>query len=164
MYRKILVPLDGSPLAETVIPHVRMLAESQPTEIFLLQIVVDPIYDLILSGPKLAAATHDRASTQRVQSQNYLNHIAACLREHGIKVTTIVCEGVVAETILAYGEKFQVDLIILAAHGVNTPSGWQLGNVTYRIVHDAQVPVLLVRPKQSGFKHAQPPLALTQSN
>lgn len=164
MYQKILVPLDGSALAETVIPHVRMLAESHATEILLLQIVVDPIYDLILSGPKLAAATHGCASNQRVQSQNYLDRVATCLREHGITVTTIVCEGVVAETILAYGEKFQADLIVLATHGVNTPSGWQLGNVTYRIVHDAQVPVLLIRTEQPVFKHTEPALALTQSN
>ncbi|MBI5301485.1 MAG: universal stress protein [Chloroflexi bacterium] len=163
MYRKILVPLDGSSLAEGVLPHVRMLAENFDAEIVLLQIVVDPIYDLLLSGPKLAAATHDSGSTQHPRSQSYLDCVAKPLREAGLEVTTMVCEGLVAETILACGERFQVDLIVMATHGVNTPSGWQLGNVTYRIVHDAKAPVLLIRAQQPSFPGAELAMA-TQSN
>lgn len=147
VYRKVLVPLDGSPLAETVIAHVRMLADCCGTEILLLQIVVDPVYDLVLSGPKLATATHAQVSAQRAVSQEYLNRIAANLATQGIQTTTLVREGVVAETILSCAEEYHADLIALATHGVNTPTGWQLGNVAYRIVHDAPVPVLLIRTR-----------------
>lgn len=144
MYRKILVPLDGSPLAETVLTHVRTLAENQDTEILLLQVAVDPIYNLFLRGPKLAAASQDCQSIQHADSQKYLDHVAARLREQHLQVSTHVVEGIVTDAILDFAYKQRADLIVMTTRGTNTPNGWQLGTDAYRIVHDAKMPVLLV--------------------
>lgn len=154
MYRKILVPLDGSVLAETVLPHVRMLAENHDTEILLLQVVVDPIYNLFLCGAKLAAASQSGASIRHAESRAYLNQVATRLQPAGIKVSTHIAEGIVTDVILNCARDNQVDLIVMTTRGTNTPSGWQLGTVAYRIVHDAQVPVLLVHTKQAPLDQA----------
>lgn len=162
MYQKILVPLDGSPLAESVLPHVQMLAENHAAEIILLQVVVDPVYDLLMVGPKLATASRAQAPTLRITAEHYLNGVALQLRAQGLKVTTLVSEGIVAESILACGAQAQVDLIVLATHGVHSPGNWQLGNIAYRVIHNAPVPVLVIRAKQPTFKCVDSSMAFTQ--
>ncbi len=162
MYEKILVPLDGSSSAESVLPHVQMLATTHNAEVVLLQIVVDPIYDLLLTGPKLAAATHDRVFSRRTITQHYLDCLAARLEEAGIRVTTVVCEGIVVEKILDCAHQVQADLIVVTTHGISSPSHWKLGNVTYRLVHDSDIPVLLIRTKLPSFKRPEPAMAITQ--
>jgi len=162
MYQKILVPLDGSSLAESVLPHVRALASTHNAEVVLLQVIVDPIYDLILIGPKLATATHEGMFSQREGAQTYLDCLALQLREHGVRVTTLIAEGMVVEKILDCAKQVAADVIVLTTHGHSLSCRWKLGNVTYRLVHDSEIPVLLVRAQQSSFQKPEPALAITR--
>lgn len=156
------MPLDGSSLAESVLPHVQALATTHHAEIILLRIIVDPIYDLLLTGPKLAAATHDQAFSQRGITQSYLDCLAMRLRKNGVQVTTLVAEGLVVEKILECAKQVNADLIVLTTHGFNSPSHWKLGNVTYQLIHDSELPTLIIRAKQPSFKQPEPALAVAQ--
>ncbi|MBI5031135.1 MAG: universal stress protein [Chloroflexi bacterium] len=164
MYQKILVPLDGSSLAESALPYVEALAATHNAEIVLLQVVVDPIYDLLLTGPKLATATEDHLFSQRAITQRYLDCLASRCTEKGIRARTMISEGIVADKILDCARRVEADLIVLTNHGFNSPSQWKLGNVTYRLLHDSEIPVLLIRSKQPSFKELKPALSVTPVN
>ncbi len=144
MYKKILMPLDGSILAETVLPHVQALAERDDSEIMLLRVAVEPMYDLLFTGAKLAAATRENAKARYLEAKIYIDSIGAGLKQSGFKVTTEVREGMVADAILGCAEESGVDLLVLSAHGHGKHEGSALGSITYRIVHGAHVPVLLI--------------------
>ena len=96
MYQRILVPLDGSQVAETVLPQAQMLAECAGAEIILLSVLVHPGYDYFIPEPALATAAYQN---QLNEMKAYLERTAVRLGEHGLQVQTEICEGRVAEAI-----------------------------------------------------------------
>ncbi len=144
MYKKILVPLDGSPMAEQVLPHVQMLAERFGGQVVLIQVLSEPTFDALFTGPKLAAIAHENAISNRCKSNVYLDRISAQLQNAAVQATTCVLEGPVAETILACAEQLNADLIAICTHG---HGGWvsrMRGSVTYELLHDVKIPVLMI--------------------
>ena len=146
MYRKILVPLDGSHLSEAVIPQARMLAQCGGGEIILLRVIVGASYDYLGADAALARSATD---AMRVEAQQYLDRIAKSLKLNGVKVSTVLREGAVADSILDYAEANLVDLIAMSTHGRSGLGRWLIGSVADRVVHGATIPVLLVRPHPS---------------
>ena len=139
MYRHILLPLDGSELAEQAIPFAVAQAERFSAELILLQ-AVEPI----LYTRNLAAL--DEARQQRLKrAGDYLGGVAANIRERGIQVQIEVTEEAPNAAITRYSETNQVDLIVLCSRGRSGPSRWLMGSVADRIVRGANVAVLLVR-------------------
>ena len=144
MFKKILVPLDGSELAEAVFPQVRALAEEAGGEIALLRVPVYPILDIPASNPDLISALYDEIDDAVLA---YLARTAARLREGGLTVTAELRTGFVADTILAYAESIGADLIAMSTHGRSGLARWLIGSVAERVVQGARVPVLVIRPK-----------------
>ena len=146
MYRKILVPLDGSELSEAVIPQARMLAQCGGGEILLLRVIVAAPYDYFGADVALARSAAD---SMRTEAQQYLDRMAKYLKLNGVKVSTVLREGAVADSILEYAETNLVDLIAMSTHGRSGLGRWLIGSVADRVVHGATIPVLLVRPHQN---------------
>jgi len=144
VYKRILVPLDGSKRAEQILPHIVPLGRLDQAEIILLHIAVDPFYDTILTGPKLAQATHEIIETLRPAVQFYLGELAAEIEANGLTVNTKVCEGITATGILDCADQVRADLIALSAHGRGGWNEMPLGAITEEIIHRAHVPVLLI--------------------
>ena len=157
--KTILVPLDGSALAEQVLPSVRMLAPILGAKVKLLQVVLemDQYYlamDFELSG-SLASQRGQQPSpwdVLRQSAENYLERQAAQLRAAGIETTFEVRLGAPAEVIVEVAEREQATLIAMATHGYSGIKRWALGSVTDKLVHVANVPVFVVR----GMEH--PPI------
>ncbi len=143
MYKKILVPLDGSELAEAVLPQARMLAECGAAEIVLLRVTSYPVYDTM---PADAGLVESMIEAIRNEAQQYLDRMAADLKQLGVTASAVVREGAVADNILDYAHRNGVDLIAMSTHGRSGLGRWLIGSVADRVVHGAQVPVLLVRP------------------
>jgi nucleotide-binding universal stress UspA family protein len=148
MYKRILVPLDGSPVAEAVLPQAQMLAECSGGEIILLSVIVHPHYDYYIPDPALAATVHN---TEHEESKAYLERMAAQLSAKGTPVRTELCEGRVAESILDYADSMQADLIAMSTHGRSGVGRWILGSVAEKVMRGAKVPILLVRPPHAGL-------------
>jgi nucleotide-binding universal stress UspA family protein len=144
MYKKILVPLDGSAVAETVLPHVQDIAERGGSEILLLSVTVEPSYDLLFTGAKLAAASMENEMAPDLQAKIYLKSVGARLEQDGLDVSTEVRTGRVADTVLSYADESGADLIVLCARGRGQHEGFALGSITYRVMRGAHVPVLLI--------------------
>ncbi|MFN2165877.1 MAG: universal stress protein [Anaerolineae bacterium] len=147
MYKRILVPLDGSALAEAALPHAATLASRFDAEVILLRVVVSPYAivapDLVLAGydPDLQALTNE--ATQ------YLGRKSQGLAEQGIRLKEVLCEGPVAEAILDHAVSLDVDLIVMSTHGRGGVLRWVYGSVADRVLQGATCPVLLIRVRET---------------
>lgn len=142
MYRKILVPLDGSKVAEGVLPHAKLLAYSEGAELILLTVASNPAMDILFSDPGLAEAA---IQEQEERSKSYISDIENDLKAAGFKTSTLMRVGSVAEVILGVAEELQVDVIAMSTHGRTGPARWLLGSIAERVVHNSKIPVLLIR-------------------
>jgi nucleotide-binding universal stress UspA family protein len=142
MYRKILVPLDGSKVAEGVLPHAKALAYSEGAELILLTVGANPALDFAFSDPGLAQSA---VQEQEERSKKYIDGIEGDLKAAGFKTSSLLRFGSVAETILEVAEELQVDAIAMSTHGRTGPARWLLGSIAERVVHSSKVPVLLIR-------------------
>ncbi len=142
MYRKILVPLDGSKVAEGVLPHAKELAYAVGAELILLTVGANPAMDFAFSDPGLA---QNAMAEQEERSQKYIGEIENELKAAGFKTSTQLRVGSVAEVILGVAEELQVDVIAMSTHGRTGPARWLLGSIAERVVHNSKVPVLLIR-------------------
>jgi nucleotide-binding universal stress UspA family protein len=144
MYRKILVPLDGSDVAEAVLPHVEMLARANNSEVILLRVAVNPAYQFAMTDPSIVGVL---VSNMEAETEAYLKRMTAQLTERGLSVSAEMAEGNTAECILKIAEEKGADLIAMSTHGRSGVTRWLIGSVADRVVRTAKVPVLLVRPK-----------------
>ena len=147
MYKKILVPLDGSELAECVLPHVESIAEGCGVESVVFLRVVEPFY-MPSSGD---GAIFGEEDIKRINSENkagaesYLNELVSRTKYDGVTVKSEVLAGKAADIIAEYATQKEVDLIAIATHGRSGVSRWVWGSVADRILRSACVPVLMVR-------------------
>ena len=151
MYSKILVPLDGMELAECILDHVRAIVTGGQVSKIVLLTVVEP-YEKGLPSTTwggVISAEHGAALAinSRAEAKDYITKVADKLREEGMLVQPVVIQGRVAEGILDYAIKNQVDLIMMTTHGRSGPSRWALGSVADRVIRHSPIPVLIVSPK-----------------
>lgn len=156
MYQKVLVPLDGSKLAESVLPHVEMIVKASDAEV-ILTTVTERInarsYNIQLAPasetlPVLEPVVKMPVAVGKMQRQGekYLNRIAKGLTRKGVKVRTSVLLGNPAYEIQSLAEEEGVDLIIMSSHGRSGHSRWALGSISDKMLRASQVPMLLVKP------------------
>ena len=142
MYRKILVPLDGSKTAEGVLPHAKALAYSEGAQLILLTVAANPALDYAFSDPGIAQQAEEE---QQARSKKYMAQVESDLKAAGFKVSLALRVGAVADMILQTAEELQVDVIAMSTHGRTGPARWLLGSVAERVVRNSKVPVLLIR-------------------
>lgn len=149
MYQKILVPLDGSKLAECVIPHVEEFATHCGTNEVVLVSVTERVQGY-RPTPDYSQPVGERLIPEAVgrkekQAQRYLSRVAKGLEAKGLKVQTEVLLGNPAQEITLYAEYRGCDLIVMASHGRSGPSRWAHGSVADKVFRASCVPVLMVR-------------------
>ena len=148
MYKKILVPLDGSKLAEAALPHARALAKCMDAEIVLLRDVGVPMYTASPLSPTTTVKVYS-AELIHTQVCNTLKELAIPLRADGLTVSSETCgEGLAAESILSCATRRGIDLIVMSTHGRSGVTRWLMGSVADKIVQGAKAPVLLIPPVQ----------------
>ncbi len=143
MYKRILIPLDGSPLAEQALPHAIAHAEHFRAELILLRVLIPLSRGHGPSEPSLRRAEEATA----IIATEYLERIAAGIQD-SIPTQVTIIQGHPHLEITKYAEAEQVDLIVMSARGQSGISRWLLGSVSDRVVRGANVPVLLVRARK----------------
>jgi nucleotide-binding universal stress UspA family protein len=143
MYKKILVPLDGSPLAEAVLPHAQALARSEGAEIVLLRVAVTPARYLFAHNP---AGGDNIIHMIEKEAKDYMKAEVSKLQDEGVRVTGMTREGVVSEEILEAADETHADVIAMSTHGYLGVKRWLLGSVADRVVHHSHIPVILIHP------------------
>jgi nucleotide-binding universal stress UspA family protein len=149
MYKKMLVPLDGSELAECVLPHVKAIATGcNVAAVVLLQVVEPPP----ARGTEGIIDYGDWQDANMKIAREYLARVQSQLILEGLKVESQVLEGMAAEAVATFAKGSGVDLIAIATHGRSGISRWVFGSVADRVLRSSGVPVLMVRPAQCELR------------
>jgi nucleotide-binding universal stress UspA family protein len=148
--RRVLVPLDGSPLAEAIIEHVVRIGRIMDFEYTLLR-VVDPAA-LGLSPRDEETTDSTMLQPLKDRAQMYLDRQAEELRAQGLQVEAVVTVGEPASSILAYARAHGSDMIAMATHGRGGVSLVLLGSVADKVLRGASLPMLLYSPG-AKFRH-----------
>ena len=146
MYQHIMVPLDGSELAECVLPHVRTIVEGCNVVKVTLVRVIEPFH--IRGGIEVRIPPEERQKLEEHSidhAREYLEKIAESLREEGVAAQSEVLHGDVVDKLIEYANTNGVDLIIISTHGRSGIGRWVWGSVTDRILRASCVPITMIR-------------------
>ena len=183
-YNKVIVPLDGSKLADSVLPHVEKIAKGCSIPQVILITITEPVQVKTPVGERLERLP------ERMQSQilyygnvstttsgivvpgslkdlpvtigkmaktgyDYLARQAQQLQEKGLQVSVAVLIGNVAEEIVRFAKSENADLIVMASKGRTTLRRWDVGNAAEKVFRSTDIPIFLVKPPP-GFKETKP--------
>ncbi|MBL7165210.1 MAG: universal stress protein [Dehalococcoidales bacterium] len=153
MYQHVMIPLDGSELAECVLPHVEAIVTGCSIGRATLVRVVTPLK--LIGGVESHISPEERHRLEEdsiALATGYLEEKAQPLRERGVLVECAVLFGSVIDQLVDYTINHEVDLIIIATHGRSGVSRLFLGSVADRILRASPVPVLMVHAHGSEAK------------
>ncbi len=144
MFKQILVPLDGSALAEAILPQVTELARVHDAELVLLRVALAHAFP---------GADPTEAQLQAVrESEKYLEEVEKELKARGLRVATVVRYGQAGEEILDHAAFAGIELIAMSTHGRTGVSRWVLGSVAEKVLRASTTPLLLVRAPGAGVR------------
>ncbi len=138
MFKKILVPLDGSALAAKILPYVTDLAKTHQSQVTLLYVYYPQV------GEATPGVIQEAVAQEAKRCELFLAEAAKDLKAQGLAVEFACVEGQPAREIIGYAAKHGFDLIALATHGKGEVA-WVLGSTAEKVVTHATVPVLLYR-------------------
>jgi len=154
MYKKIMVPLDGSELAECVLPHVEGFITCVQVETVVFVRVIEPTpvrYSLIGGGANtdyskivqenITAVDEERKSA----ATGYLRGVISRVKQDGVKMKEDVLIGQVADRLVDYVADSKIDLVLIATHGRSGVSRWVRGSIADKVLRASRAPVLMVR-------------------
>jgi nucleotide-binding universal stress UspA family protein len=142
MYERVLVPLDGSRLAEGILPFILQIASPLDLEVALVH-VARPIAPQAIEGTR--HFTVDDVAARLKEAHDYLAPVAAQLRERGVRVTTHARHGEPVAEIVAAARETGSGLIAMTTHGRSGFARLLLGSVAEAVLRQAEMPVLMMR-------------------
>jgi nucleotide-binding universal stress UspA family protein len=142
---RILVPLDGSVLAEQALPLAADLAGRGDASLILCRSITRPRDGGGVAASRGSSSGAASTSHSRVPAEVYLASVSQHLTRLGLAVTSVVGAGPAADTILACADEQQAELIVMTTHGRGGLGRWVFGSVADRVLRGAPIPILLVR-------------------
>jgi nucleotide-binding universal stress UspA family protein len=149
MFDPVLVPLDGSLLAECVLPHVVAIARAFDAKVILLRVL-----DKNQASEKAQLFDLLNWQINKTGAKLYLEKISASLQKSGLRIETAVLEGLVSESITEYALSRGIKLIILSSHGRSGLSQWGISSVTQKIIFSAPTSVFIIRAHQPAHSES----------
>jgi len=147
MYNKILVPLDGSKRAEAIMPHVEEMADRYKAEVIFLR--VEELH-VMLEWDEVVDLENcrDKFDTRKKASEAYLSQLKTKFRDKGIRADARVVHGPVVKSILTAAEEMDVDIILMASHGLSGVRRTFYGSVTAGVLQKIDRPLLIIRTRR----------------
>lgn len=142
MYRRILVPLDGSTHAELALDVAVAIARKCGAKLVLMRVAGHPVTHFYVEATDVVAVPSDD-SVEHCAA--YLAEVTRRLEADGLDADYVIGEGMAADEILRQSATLEADLIVIATHGRSGLGRWMLGSVADRVTQGASVPVLIVR-------------------
>jgi nucleotide-binding universal stress UspA family protein len=149
VYQKILIPLDGSELAECSLEHAKAIAQGCRVPNVIIFRAMEPLPVPNLPPLAEAGGVSVRRDIEREQQEakGYLLKVQNQLKTEGMTSQAVTVEGAAAEGILTFAENNNVDLIVMCTHGRTGLSRFLFGSVAEKVSRHSRVPVLLVSPE-----------------
>jgi len=151
MFKKILVPLDGSEVAAKILPYVEDMAKNQNTKVTLMTTSHFPGAVGLITQNTLKQIQAD----EKASSEKYLGRIASDLQTSGLDVDWVYKEGLASTQIVATAEEQNADLIAMATHS-DGEVAWNLGSVSEKVMKQTTIPVLLLPVKEMDLPNVRP--------
>ena len=145
MAKKILVPLDGSKLAERALEQAEIYSKALQAEVILIRVTENPLKATPEAGPAMEKKV---AGESKDQARSYLEGVVSGLKGKGIKGRSVVGDWPPFSAILGLAHKEDVDLIVMSTHGRTGLSKVVLGSVAEKVLYATKRPVLLVKPER----------------
>ncbi len=146
MYKKILVPLDGSKRAEAILPHVKNLALCFKAEVILF--IVMELGHLLVHDEIIGMSTYQERLDQQIKEiESYLASLLEQFREEDIKVKTLIGDGPVVKAILDAAKSENADLLGMASHGRSGLSRTFYGSISAGVLQRIDRPLFLIRSR-----------------
>lgn len=152
MFKHILVPLDGSPIAEQALPVAARIARTMHSTLVLLEII-NPLDTMGVS------MLHLQEQSILETERQYLQNTALSPELAGIEVKIQACIGIPAEQILLAAEKAPIDLIVMRSHGLTGLKRWAMGSVAQKISRSSPVPILILQEDEQLLHQVRTPEA-----
>jgi nucleotide-binding universal stress UspA family protein len=145
MFNKILVPLDGSKLAECVFSYVEDIAKMRSSIVELIT-VYEP-FEMPPHGGMVFDEEDEKEYNEygKKKTETYIRKIKDFFQSKGIETKATLLVGKAAECLVDYAQGQGIDLIIMATHGRSGVERWIMGSIADRLVHYSTIPVLLIR-------------------
>jgi nucleotide-binding universal stress UspA family protein len=148
MIKKILVPLDGSEVALSVLPTVAEIAQKLDASLILFH-AINPIVGTF-PGTETWSADPRFLDDQKQAAEQFLGRAAEELKGKGLDVATLVAIGPSVDTIVRAAEENEADLIAIGTHGHSGIKRWVIGSVADAVLRRTHLPCLLLRPADTG--------------
>jgi nucleotide-binding universal stress UspA family protein len=146
MYKKILIPLDGSKRAEAILPHVEEMAQRYKSEVIFFRVVEHPP---VVTTPGQPDMTHPGKviEQRKEEAELYLKKLQGEFEQKGIQASIAVQQGTIVKAIINEAERRSVDLIALASHGRSGLGQVFYGSVAAGVLQRVDRPLLLIRSR-----------------
>lgn len=144
MFKRILVPLDGSARAEQAIPVAARIARALGDSVILLRVVTTPV-DYRASMATMATNVNETGDAGLAEATSYLEKAAKSDELVGIATEVKTLFGAAAQTILSSAQSFHASIIVMCSHGYTGFKRWMLGSVADKVSHHSPIPVLVLR-------------------
>ncbi len=148
MIRRVLVPLDGSEVAEAVLPYVEELAKRLDATVRLIRVVETTVQEMMALGTEAARmveAVEEARQAKRKEVGDYLARVADRLRREDIDASWQILEGRAADTIVPLAHADMADLLVLSTHGRSGLDRAVFGSVAAEVMGKVRIPVMLVK-------------------
>ena len=146
--RKILVPLDGSPLAERALGPALAIAAAVQSDVTLLRVAPGrgPMPETLLpAGEDVGAALDMAAAQERAAAEAYLQQVYSAHPNQHLFFDVVTTEGDIADAIVSYADEKQNDLIVMSSHGRSGIGRWLHGSVAEKVLRGADCATLIIR-------------------
>ena len=153
MFKKILVCLDSSHLAEQILPYATDTALRFGSKLVMIQVIAPSTVLPEVDTEKETPAHTDRRVSEKIQREEnearaYLERVAQPLRKSGLDVECVTFEDTIDEGIVNYAEKNEVDLIAIATHGRSGLGRSVFGSVSDSVLRKSGLPILVIKPRE----------------
>jgi nucleotide-binding universal stress UspA family protein len=148
MYKKILVPLDGSGRAEKILPHVEALAQCTGASVIFME-VVEPVPVIMDAQQAVITMQMDEMKSREDEAQSYLTGLAGEFKARNVGASMRVMHGPVVEAICTTAVAEDVDLVAMASHGRGGLARMVYGSVAAGVLQRLDRPLLLIRASDS---------------
>ena len=149
MYQKILIPLDGSELAECSLSHAKVIAKGCNASELIVFRAIEPLSAQTISA--IAEAGNNLLGKaeyeNKKEAQDYISKMASTLKAEGFPARGVTTNGKPPDEIIDYSHKNNIDLIVMSTHGRSGISRFYFGSVAEKVSRHSPIPVLLVSPQ-----------------
>lgn len=148
MFEKILVCLDGSHLAEEILPYAREVAHRFGSKLVLLEVTMPPSAVVEPTTGYYSAPTAAEVLREEEEASAYLEGIAQAIQQDGLEAEYLTLPGSPGKAIVGYAEENDIGLIALATHGRSGLKRFAFGSVAEHVLKESGLPVLVIRPRK----------------